>query len=260
MAAIEKLSIAAFFMSNHWFQFRKFLINQSNSAMKVGTDSLILGSWVKPPSEGLILDIGAGTGLLSLMMAQVSNSTIHAVEINPDACLDAKLNFEASPWRERLQLHTESIQSFIQKLENSILQFDLILSNPPYFVNSLTSVNENRNQARHDSTMTRYDLLQAASRLLSESGSFHLILPFEQGDSFRNLAALAGLHEYSRLIIRPTSVKPPNRIVLSFQKIKRENTIESITVREDGCYSNDYLRLCHDFYSDDFLKKNRKKT
>ena len=246
-------------MANHWFQFRNFLIVQSGSAMKVGTDSLILGSRIKPPEDGLILDIGAGTGLLSLMMAQKSNAVVHAVEINEDACKDAKTNFQSSKWSNRLQLHAMSIQDFASHPDFAQLKFDCILSNPPYFVNSLLSSNENRRLARHNTSLSRQDLLRAVGKLLSPMGTFHLILPFEQTDAFSHTALLSGLFEYNRLIIKPTEEKSPNRVILSFRREKSFRTEENLTLRINGVYSADYLDLCAEFYSDDFLKKNGQK-
>lgn len=257
---MKTAQLLLFFMANHWFQFRHFLIVQSSAAMKVGTDSLVLGSRIKPPEGGLILDIGTGTGILSLMMAQKSSALIHAVEINPEACQDAATNFQSSPWANRLFLHQLSIQDFANHPDFANLQFDCILSNPPYFANSLPSSSEKRNLARHNQTLTRLDLIRVVGKLLAPNGSFHLILPFDQADTFSNTALISSLFEFNRLIIKPTKHKAPNRVVLSFGKEKKSKSTENIILREDDAYSPDYLNLCSEFYSDDFLKKNTKKT
>jgi tRNA1Val (adenine37-N6)-methyltransferase len=242
-------------MANHWFQFREFRIVQSHSAMKVGTDSVILGAYATPPKTGLILDIGAGTGLLSLMMAQRSDAIIHAVELNQDACRDAEANFIASPWAKQLHLHAMSIQDFLLDPISALLKFDFIVCNPPYFSQSLPSADFHRQLARHDDTLTLQDLLRVVGKVLDTNGLFQLILPFDRAQLFSHQALLSGLHEVSRLLIIPTAAKPPNRVVLSFKRNPENIISKELVVRDENGYTFAYQQLCVEYYSDDFLKK-----
>lgn len=213
--------------------------------MKVGVDSVLLGAWTSVSETGFALDIGAGTGILSLMLAQRSNLMIHAVEINPEACIDAATNFVNSPWNSRLVLHNQSIQDFLQEVTFS---FSLIISNPPYFSQSLKSMHAGRNLSRHDDTLSEFDLLRAVSQLLNDDGIFTLILPASKADAFILKASLHQLYLARRLDIYPTAAKPSNRSILEFSRHKVSVLPQQMTVHDAGSYTIEYQNLTKDFY------------
>ena len=166
------------------FQFKQFLLFQDKCAMKFGTDSAILGSLLNPPPNGEnALDIGSGTGVLSLMLAQRSPIRIDAIEIQEDAFLQTEENFKNSPWCERLASFNSSLQSYSTKKT-----YDYIFSNPPYFSNSLKNLENNRKTSRHTDSLSFDELASNVSKLLSNIGEFTLILPVESFHEFQNFA------------------------------------------------------------------------
>ncbi len=213
--------------------------------MKVGVDSVLLGAWTHVSETGIALDIGAGTGILSLMLAQRSNLMIHAVEINPEACTDAAINFANSPWNSRLHLHNQSIQDFLQEVT---ISFSLIISNPPYFSQSLKSMHAGRNLSRHDDTLSEFDLLRAVSLLLSDDGVFSLILPASKADAFILKVSMHQLYLARRLDIYPTAAKPSNRCILEFSRHKGSMLHHQLIVHDIDSYTIEYQDLTKDFY------------
>lgn len=232
-------------MANDWFQFKQFRIEQKNSAMKVGTDSLLLGSWIKPDCPNSVLDIGCGTGILSLMMAQRFDAKIIGVEIDEAACVDAKKNFQQSKWKDRIQLFHSSFQEFIQ---NNNLHFDLLVSNPPYFQNSKKSSDSARNLARHNDTLPLPGLLSGAFPLLKEDGMLALILPAEIVPGFLVRASIVGFYCKRQLLVKPKSSKSVHRSILELIKKKTECRNENLIVYDSGGYSEAYKSLTKDFY------------
>lgn len=241
---------------NNWFQFQQFKVIQEHAAMKIGTDSVILGAWCAAPQEGLALDIGCGTGILSLMIAQRTQLSIDAVEISEDACKDAARNFNECPWRSRIQLFQQSIQDFARGSRT----YDFILSNPPYFTNSLKSIVPGRNLSRHDDSLSEMQLLQTVAQLLSPAGLFSLILPAEKANAFQTKAALLGFSLFRKLIIYPTHSKAPNRTILELKKTPCISQQEELIIRINDFYSLEYLNLTEDFYLKEYFEKNVKKT
>lgn len=213
--------------------------------MKVGVDSVLLGAWTRVSGTGFALDIGAGTGILSLMLAQRCNRVIHAVEINPEACIDTALNFASSPWTSRLKLYNQSIQDFLQEAD---VQYSLIISNPPYFSQSLKSVHPGRNLSRHDDSLSEFDLLRAVALLLGEDGIFSLILPASKADTFILKAAMHQLYLVRRLDIYPTASKPSNRCIFEFSRHKEPIIVSQLTVHDAFSYTEEYQDLTKDFY------------
>ncbi|MDP2113785.1 MAG: methyltransferase, partial [Bacteroidota bacterium] len=160
---------------NNYFQFKQFRIIQDKSAMKVGVDGVLLGVWANVSGAKRILDIGTGTGLIALMMAQRNaDARIDAVEIEPDAFQEAVYNIQQSPWNERIQIELCSFQEFAGKAG---LKYDLIVSNPPYFTNGHKAPLENRATARHSDSLSLGDLISGAIGLLNETGKIALVLP-----------------------------------------------------------------------------------
>ena len=160
--------------------------------MKVGTDGVLLGSWVQPGNVERILDIGTGTGLIALMMAQKSNAVVDAIDIDEDATRQAEENFSLSPWPERLNAWHQSVQEFAAYTRH---RYDLIVSNPPYFMGAHPAPSEARNLARHmDEALSIEELAECVKKLLKPDGRFCVILPFMEGMKFLEYAELNGLY------------------------------------------------------------------
>lgn len=233
-------------MANTYFQFKEFRVNQPNAAMKVGVDSVILGSWLKLDCPRSVLDIGTGTGLLALMMAQRNiQSQVVAVEIDDKAIVDARHNFQESIFASRLDLVHASIQEFAMLTDR---RFDLIVSNPPYFDAGNRSVNEARSTARHHDSLSLDELFETAEMLLTPTGSFALILPYDIKEKALAHAQNNTLFLTAALAIYPTPDKQPNRVVLQFKKESKECENEKLLVRINGNYSPEYTQLTSGFY------------
>lgn len=172
-------------MRNSYFQFKQFRVEQDRCAMKVCTDSCLFGAYVEVSHAKTILDIGAGTGLLSLMVAQRSEATIDAVEINEEAAGQAAENFNLSPWAKRLHLHPVSLQAYVSQNRR---KYDVILSNPPFFLSSLKSDNEAKNAAKHTGELFFEDILAFAQLNLTAEGKLHILLPPAEASYFAELA------------------------------------------------------------------------
>lgn len=229
------------------FQFKQFSIQDENSAMKVGTDAVLLGAWNNPRNYNSILDIGTGSGIIALMMAQKSFAKIDAIDIDFNSVQDAIINFKNSPWSENLVAIHSSLSDYIKQSEN---KYDLILSNPPFFNNSLKSSSDRKNLSKHTSTLSHKDLLLGVRNLISINGKFAVIIPYDQMKSFFNIALIEGLYCYKKLIIYPTPNKPANRIIMEFS-LKKENQImeEELIIRDaSGKFSEQYKTLTKDFY------------
>ena len=234
-------------MPNDYFKFKQFTIQQERCAMKVGTDAVLLGAWVNVAQSGQILDIGSGSGIISLMLAQRTNATIEGVEIDKDAYLQSIENAAKSPWRERIFFQNNSFQNFCL---NNKSQYNLIVSNPPYFVNSLKSDNINRNIARHNDSLTFEDIIEGVSQLLAPTGRFALILPYKEGCIF-----IAEAVKQSLFCIRKTNIKPkPNssisRLLLEFHQLPAPCNEDFLVIGtgEIDKYSDKYIELTKDFY------------
>jgi tRNA1Val (adenine37-N6)-methyltransferase len=234
-------------MANDYFKFKQFIVYQDQCAMKVGTDGVLLGAWANVESADRILDIGTGTGLIALMMAQRSNAAIDAVEIDSNACEQAQENVNQSLWSNRIKIIHQSFQDFATKTKT---KYDLIVSNPPYFQNSLTPPRENRTKARHNTDLQLADILIGALNCLSESGTLSLILPYIEGSLFIVKAAEQGLFCVRKTNVLPKPGRKPKRLLLEFKKIKKpfieQQLVVELNKRHE--YSDDYKNLTKDFY------------
>jgi tRNA1Val (adenine37-N6)-methyltransferase len=215
--------------------------------MKVGTDSVMLGAWVEIGPTTRILDIGTGSGLLALMMAQRCKAIIDAVEIDSFAADEARMNAGMSPWKERLNIITSSFQSFSM---NSPYQYELILSNPPYFSNSLKPADQGKINARHDEHLSLPDLLSGIAKLLNPQGKAAIVLPFDSLDRCKLLASHEGLYPLRECHITSREGKDPSRFLIelcSHNLIKVPK--EEIVVRDKkGLYTAAYKDLTSEFY------------
>jgi tRNA1Val (adenine37-N6)-methyltransferase len=236
-------------MANNYFEFKKFRIDQDGSAMKVGTDGVLLGAWADISGANRILDIGTGTGLIAMMIAQRTNSEakIDAVEIESSAYQQAVNNLVNCPWNSKFNVFHLSFQEFCQAAN---VKYDLIVSNPPYFLNGLKAKEESRTQARHADHLPFEDLLEGAYKLLAESGILSVILPVDEGEYFERLARLTGFYLKRKISVLPNPGKPAKRYLLEFCLQKCEPQFTELIV-ENGqrhVYSPEYIDLTKDFY------------
>ena len=214
--------------------------------MKVGTDGVLLGAWANCENAKNILDIGTGTGLIALMLAQRSNGKIDALEIDEVACKQAKENVENSLWRERINIVNKSFQDFSKTAHK---KYDLIVSNPPYFQNSLFAPDEKRTNARHNSNLELEDIIDGA-KLLDEEGILSIILPYLEGNMFILKSFEKELYCIRQTKVLPKPNREPKRLLLEFMKIKKplieQEIIIELNKRHE--YSEAYKNLTKDFY------------
>ena len=189
-------------MANPWFRFKQFTIFHDKSTMKVGADGVTLGAWARLGNTKKILDIGCGSGLLALMAAQRSSANIIAIDIDADSAQQTRENAANSPWRDRVETMHTSLQDFAKQTS---LRFDHIISNPPYFTDSLKNPSEKRSLARHTDTLPHIDLVVSAKKLLTERGKLSLILPVNEGKQFLETAKQEGFFLYTLLYAIPQS-------------------------------------------------------
>ena len=229
------------------FQFKQFSIQQNQAAMKVGTDSILLGSWAHIADEFSILDIGTGTGLLALMLAQRSDAeTIDAVEIDQDAYVNAVTNFENSDWADRLFCYHTSIQEFGAEIDES---YDHIISNPPYF-NPSNTVNS-RSIARQTHLLSHITLLEITKKLLSKNGIASFIIPFDIETIFITTAINLDLFVQRITRVKDTQNTEHKRSLIEFGFNKKEFiTTELILKNDDKSYSDSFIALTKEYYLD----------
>jgi tRNA1Val (adenine37-N6)-methyltransferase len=233
-------------MANTYFQFKQFTVHQDKCGMKVCTDSCILGAYTTFENPSKILDIGTGTGLLSLMLAQKYNCKVDAVEIDKTAHEQAKENFLSSPWSGRLNVYNERIQDFEQK---SFVKYDLIVCNPPFFEDHLKSPLKSKTIALHNDELSFKDLVKSVKELLSDKGLFYILLPEYQSSLFELLALKNFLFPVKKLTIRNSEKGPVFRVITAFAPNKYEFDFEEIIIKEsNGDYSSDFKNLLRDYY------------
>lgn len=227
------------------FQFKQFTIHQDRTAMKVGTDGVLLGAWAELEKARFILDIGTGTGLLALMAAQRNpEATIDAIEIEPEAAGQAWENADNSPWGNRIRIHRISLFDFFPSQT-----YDCILCNPPFFNNSTKNPNINRTLARHSDSMPHGALLESVSRLLTPTGSFFIILPTEEAIIFIRLAKKYQFYLSRLTKVLPNPGKPPKRYLMEFTTFHLPTQEDELTIEiSRHTYTPEYIRLTRDFY------------
>ena len=229
------------------FTFKQFHIDHSRCAMKVGTDGTLLGAWVRlPDTTHSILDIGTGSGLIAIMAAQRSaEAHITAIDIDADCVAQARLNAEASPWGNRISVQHTSLQEFATEE-----RFDVIVSNPPYFIDSLTSPDAGRTTARHTATLPFEELVSGVKRLLTPNGHFSLILPTAEAERFIS-AARGVLFLSRRCDVYPKPSAAVKRVMMEFSLSPQlPPTAEQLTIESDTHhdYTEAYRALTRDFY------------
>lgn len=261
------------------FRFKHFVVEQSECTMKVGTDGVLLGAWcrVDPGQDKAILDIGTGTGVIAMQLAQrtiFGRSMIDAVEIDEPSCRRAEENFNRSGWNDRLRVYNYAIQDFATERKDCTARYDHIVSNPPYFIDSLTSSDPSRTIARHSQSLSYDDLIKCCLKLLTPAGRVSLILP--AGAETENMIATARRHDFvvsRRTEVHSTPQSGPKRTLLEFSRLGTpsepglppHNTTSGIAVATvnapeltslviqdagSGTFSVEYRNLTCDFYLD----------
>jgi len=231
------------------FQFKRFTIQQDKCAMKVGTDGVLLGAWAPLDNNPYaILDIGAGTGLIALMLAQRSGAEqIDALEIDDAAYEQAVDNFENSPWGDRLFCYHAGMDEFMEEPED---EYDIIISNPPFYTEDYTSGNEQRDTARFTESLPFEDLTEAAGMLLSQDGVFCVIIPFKEEESFIALAAEESLYPFKITRVRGTTTSEIKRSLIAFNRNQSSQpAIDELVIElARHNYTPEYSALTKDFY------------
>ncbi|WP_340075763.1 tRNA1(Val) (adenine(37)-N6)-methyltransferase [Leptobacterium sp. I13] len=231
------------------FSFKQFQVRQDNCAMKVGTDGVLLGAWTGlEHSPETILDIGAGTGLIALMLAQRSPKTsiIDAVEIDVAAYEECVTNFENSPWNDRLFCYHASLSEFATEMDE---KYDLIISNPPFYTENVPSGNLQRDMARSTTSLSFEALLKNVSLLLTDNGFFNVIVPYKAEPSFIKTAFNFGLFPNKILHVKGSPSSPIKRSLMAFSFIEKEASISEMAIEiERHRYTQEYSALTNSFY------------
>lgn len=234
-------------MSNDYFQFRQFVVHQQRCAMKVGTDGTLLGAWAAAPSvQCRILDIGTGTGLIALMMAQrYPEAEVTGIDIDEDAVAQADENVRLSPFSERVRIYRQDIVNF-----TDIIGFDAIVSNPPYFVDSLACPDDQRTIARHAVSLTYEQLMHQAYHLLKDEGRFSVVVPSDCRAKIEAAACLEGFFTTRVCLIKTTPRKQPKRQLIEFQKhpVSELDISEGVIEVSPNVRSEWYQQLTKEFY------------
>jgi len=234
-------------MSSKPFQFKQFTIHQDKCAMKIGTDAVLLGAWTTLNNPLSILDIGSGTGVLSLMLAQRSQAElIDAIEIDDNAYEQSVENFENSDWSDRLFCYHASLQEFAEEINDT---YNLIISNPPFYQNDFKSKSKQRDLARFEDAMPFKHLISSISKLLSEDGIFSVIIPYKEQQHFINLASKVNLWPNRVLNVKGTPLTNTVRSLIEFSYKKSELKMEELIIETSRHqYTEDYINLTKDFY------------
>lgn len=235
-------------MSNKPFIFKQFTINQDRCAMKIGTDSVLLGTWTSlKTNPKSILDIGAGTGILALMLAQRSAAElIDAIEIDEDAYEQCVDNFEQSHWGDRLFCYHAALEELVDEFED---QYDLIISNPPFYSEDYKTASEQRDKARFSDALPFEHLLDSVSRLLAKEGLFSVIIPFREEKIFIALASKFKLFPNRMLHVKGAPTSETKRSLLEFSFRESAIEIQELVIETARHqYTEDYINLTKDFY------------
>ncbi|MBL0546082.1 tRNA1(Val) (adenine(37)-N6)-methyltransferase [Aeromonas jandaei] len=227
------------------FTFKQFHINHDRCAMKVGTDGILLGAWAPVEQARRVLDIGSGSGLIALMLAQRSRSDCHidGVELDSDAVIQARENVAASPWADRVAITESAVQGY------QAAPYDLIVSNPPYFVAGQSFSDPARAMARHTGALDSHALLAACDRLLAPNGEVALVLPTAMADEILCISADYDLHGICYTAVITREGKEANRVLLRLGRgLNRCERGDIVIHSADGAYSDRYIQLTSPFY------------
>ena len=230
------------------FTFKKFSVNQDRCAMKIGTDGVLLGTWtplINNPYN--VLDIGAGTGILSLMLAQRSSAEqIDAIEIDEDAYEQCVENFEASPWGDKLFCFHAGLDEFVDEPED---EYDLIISNPPFYTDDYKSDNTSRDLARFEDALPFEELIEAAALLLSDNGIFSVIIPYKEEERFVAMCKELDLFPLKITRVKGTPTSEIKRSLLAFCRMEQAPLVDELIIEiSRHNYTSEYIELTKDFY------------
>lgn len=229
------------------FSFKQFTVFHDKCAMKVGTDGVLLGAWADVSNVNSVLDIGTGSGLIALMLTQRCDATITAIDIDSLAIAQANINALNSPWTERISNIEISLQQFVQ---NAKQQFDLIVSNPPYFKNALPNPDSKRTLARHAETHFHNELILSAKKLLNTNGRLCLILPVDEGNECLRFATEQALFCTKKVLVYPKPDSVAKRLLLEFSAVYSTQVVSELTIESEirHEYTQDFSNLVKDFY------------
>ena len=233
-------------MQSNLFIFKQFVIWQDKCAFRVGTDAVLLGAVADVAWKKRILDIGTGTGLIALMMAQRSRAEVYAIEPDNDSFTQATENIRRSRWAGRIRVENCRLQDFFP--EN--IKFDLIVSNPPFFIDSLKNPDPAKSNSRHNENLTHKDLLEGAARLLDNKGNLQIILPRDEGTLFEEQAVNYGFYCSNIMKIKPLPASEIKRLIMIFSRIKKKPSESYLTIGKDirHNFTEEYIHLTKDFY------------
>jgi tRNA1Val (adenine37-N6)-methyltransferase len=232
-------------MANSFFSFKQFTIHQEKAAFKVGTDGVLLGAIADLTGVKRILDIGTGTGLIAIMLAQRCNAEIVAIEPDYESFIQCLENVGFCKWKERIKVENTNLQNY-----QPVGGFDLVVTNPPFFSDSLKNPDLRKSSARHNYTLTNDELLKGVSRLMAEGGRLQVIMSYAEGNVFITEANKYGFFCNNILKIKPLPLSEIRRLILTFSK-KRLNPTEKFLTIEHGKrheFTEDYKDLTRDFY------------
>lgn len=233
-------------MANPYFKFKQFTIFHDKCAMKVGTDGVLLGTWADTENCRTILDVGSGSGLITLIAAQRSQAEIDAVEIDPDAYMQSVDNINASPWKDRINIIHASFSDYTEQTDK---KYDLIISNPPYFSGSLLPPDSKRRSARHDIHLPLSDLISGCRHLLNDHGRTALILPITAEAELLESIDQNELYVQRATRVRPTPASDPKRLLIEFGKDKTDLTENELVIEiARHRYSDAFKALTDEFY------------
>ncbi len=236
-------------MANNCFTFKKFTIHQDQTAMKVGTDGVLLGAWANVPQKGRILDVGTGTGLIAMMLAQRTGkeARIDAVEIDASSFRQATMNAQNSPWSNQIKIFHSSFQKFSS---NAKEKYDTIVSNPPFFTNAQNAKEASRTKARNANYLPFETLIQGSKNLLLPHGTLCVILPIHEGNQFIEQAKTSGFFLQRQTLVFPNPQKTAKRHLLEFSFNSGKKNFNHLTVetKKRHVYTDQYVKLCKDFY------------
>ena len=235
-------------MSNDFFRFKQFMVRQGSAAMKVGVDSVLLGAWADANNAVRILDVGTGTGLLALMMAQRNpNVLIDAVEIDAETCRQAYENVINSPWSNRIRIICDD---FLRFADHCPFRYDLLISNPPYFTASLKPMDGKRDVARHNNSLPHLRLLTGSAKVLRPSGVLTVVLPTAEAIALIDEAATCGLFVKRTLHVQSLPSKPVSRMLVELSKTKYPSDEKTLCIEKDdrSDFTGEYKYLTKEFY------------
>ncbi|WP_439132606.1 tRNA1(Val) (adenine(37)-N6)-methyltransferase [Polaribacter sp.] len=236
---------------NKPFQFKEFTIHQDKTAMKVGTDGVLLGAWCNVDEvTDAVLDIGSGTGVIALMLAQRTEAmTIDAVEVDENAYEQTVENFENSDWGDRLYCYHSTFQDFADEIAEEEDTYNLIVSNPPFYTDDVKTANASRNKARFTSSLSFNELILGVAKILSSEGKFAVILPLKEETEFINVAKEHNLFLNRVCHVQGNSNSPIKRSLLEFSFHQKEIVKEHLIIeKERHQYTKAYINLTKDFY------------